>query len=339
MKKLLSIVFALFLIATPVNISAAEGDIVDVASKADNYSFLVEAVVKADLVETLQGAGPFTVFSPTNQAFVDLLAKLDITKEQLLARADLKDILLYHVVAKKVLSTDLTDGMMPKTVLGETIKVDLSDGVKINDATVTAADIMATNGVIHEINTVLLPPAKEMPKAIVDIAVADDQFSILVASLTKAGLVDTLKGDSPFTVFAPTNTAFEALLKDLGVTAEELLAREDLKDILLYHVVSGKVLNTDLTDGMMPKTIFGDTEKIDLSDGVMVNDAKVVIADIDASNGVIHVLNKVLIPAAEQPPVISPKPTVPNTGIVTFGPYIGATLLSGLALIALKKKK
>ena len=208
----------------------------------------------------------------------------------------------------------------------------MSSGVKINDATVTTADIATLNGTIHVIDKVLLPPAKDAAKSIVDIAVGDPQFSTLVAALTKAGLVDTLKGEGPFTVFAPTNDAFAKLLKDLDVTAEQLLAREDLKDILLYHVVAGKVISTDLTDGMMPKTVQGSTIEIDLTGGVMINTAKVTAADITASNGIIHVIDEVLIPTAVTT-------TLPDTGLFGIAPFLGLAALSGLTLVSLKKRK
>nr|WP_246246661.1 fasciclin domain-containing protein [Paenibacillus lemnae] len=135
-------------------------------------------------------------------------------------------------------------------------------------------------------------------KDVVDTAVEAGQFTILVKALEKAGLVDTLKGNGPFTVFAPTDEAFTALLKQLNVTPEQLLERPDLKNILLYHVVPGKVLSTDLKDGMKVKTLEGSEVSIS-TNPVMINDAKVVKADIPASNGVIHVIDKVLLPPAK----------------------------------------
>ncbi|WP_246943290.1 fasciclin domain-containing protein [Bacillus pinisoli] len=137
--------------------------------------------------------------------------------------------------------------------------------------------------------------AESTSKDIVDIAVESGDFEILVAALKKAELVETLKGNGPFTVFAPTDDAFKKLLKDLNITAEELLAREDLKKILLYHVVSGKVLSTDLKDGMKVKTLADQEVTISLNP-VKVNDAKVIKPDVEASNGVIHVVDKVLLP-------------------------------------------
>jgi uncharacterized surface protein with fasciclin (FAS1) repeats len=135
----------------------------------------------------------------------------------------------------------------------------------------------------------------EAAKNIVDVAKEAGTFNTLVAALEKAGLVDALKGKGPFTVFAPTDEAFAMLLKELNITAEELLARDDLKQILLYHVVPGKVMSGDLKDGMTANTLADKTVKISLNP-VMVNNAKVMKADIGASNGVIHVIDKVLLP-------------------------------------------
>ncbi|KZZ83138.1 Nex18 symbiotically induced protein [Bacillus sp. SJS] len=132
-------------------------------------------------------------------------------------------------------------------------------------------------------------------KDIVDTAAEAGEFKILAAALEKAGLVETLKGTGPYTVFAPTDQAFEKLLKDLNITAEELLNRKDLKDILLYHVVQGKVLSSDLKNGMKVKTLAGKDVTISL-DPVKVNNATVVNPDVEASNGVIHVIDTVLVP-------------------------------------------
>ncbi|MGM0806220.1 MAG: fasciclin domain-containing protein [Bacillota bacterium] len=132
-------------------------------------------------------------------------------------------------------------------------------------------------------------------KDIVDTAVEAGDFKILAAALEKAGLVETLKGAGAYTVFAPTDQAFEKLLKELNVTAEELLNREDLKNILLYHVVPGKVMSTDLQNGMKVKTLAGKEVIISLNP-VKVNNATVVKPDVEASNGVIHVIDAVLLP-------------------------------------------
>lgn len=133
---------------------------------------------------------------------------------------------------------------------------------------------------------------------IVGIASGSEDFSILTAALQKAGLVEALQGEGPFTVFAPTNAAFESLLTSLGITAEQLLAQPKLADVLLYHVISGKILSTDLQSGTTPETLLaGQTVKVDLMSGAKINESSVTTADIEASNGVIHVIDSVLVPA------------------------------------------
>ena len=140
--------------------------------------------------------------------------------------------------------------------------------------------------------------AMEADKTIVDLAVESGQFNTLVAAVQAAGLVETLSGEGPFTVFAPTDAAFEQALADLGLTAEELLASEDLANILTYHVVSGKVMAADVVNLDSATTVQGGTVTIstDANGNVQINDATVVQADIEGSNGVIHVIDKVLLP-------------------------------------------
>merc|ERR1719487_2961983 len=170
--------------------------------------------------------------------------------------------------------------------------------VKISGATVTTADLECSNGVIHVIDAVLLPPAPAS-KSIVETAVANGNFQTLAAALTEANLVDALSGEGPFTVFAPTDAAFEAALKALGLTAEQLLARPDLGDILKFHVASGKVMSSDLSNGMKVTTLQGSELTVTI-DGttVKIGDATVSTADLECSNGVIHVIDKVLLPPA-----------------------------------------
>lgn len=136
------------------------------------------------------------------------------------------------------------------------------------------------------------------PGTIVDIAVGNDDFSILVSALQTADLVETLQGEGPFTVFAPTNDAFADLLEALDVTAEELLAQPDLANVLLYHVIAGEVFAGDLEDGLEAETVNGETVTFDLSgDTPMVNESGIIDTDIEASNGVIHVIDTVLVPS------------------------------------------
>jgi uncharacterized surface protein with fasciclin (FAS1) repeats len=267
-------------------------DIVDTAVAAGDFTTLAQALTAAGLVETLKGEGPYTVFAPTDAAFADLPeGTVDTLLED--PKGQLTDILTYHVVPGEVMSADITDGMTAETVQGGELTFSVEDGtVMVNGATVTTADIETSNGVIHVIDSVLLPP-----KDIVDTAVEAGSFTILAKALTEAGLVETLKGEGPFTVFAPTDEAFAKLPQG---TIDDLLKDPEgaLTDILTYHVVPGKVMSTDLTDGMMADTVQGDQLKISIAeDGtVMVNDATVTQADIQASNGVIHVIDTVLLP-------------------------------------------
>jgi len=342
MKKVVSLIMVMLLLLVAVPTSAAEGDIVDIASNDSSFSILVTALQTAELVEALQGEGPFTVFAPTDDAFAALLEALDITAEDLLSQSGLADVLLYHVVSGKIMSTDLSDGQTAETLNGESITVDLSDGVKINESTVTTADIEATNGVIHVIDQVLIPEGFELDMEeemdIVDIALADESFSTLVAALQQADLVSALQGEGPFTVFAPTNDAFAALLEALDISAEQLLLQPDLADVLLYHVVSGKVMSTDLSDGLVAETLNGESVTFDLSDGVKVNMSTVIGADVEASNGVIHVIDTVLVPEGFTLQEVEHDTEIPKTGVAGILPF--ALLgIAGLAGFKLSKKK
>jgi uncharacterized surface protein with fasciclin (FAS1) repeats len=311
----------------------AVSDIVDTAVAA-NFTILAEALTKADLVTTLKGTGPFTVFAPTDAAFAAALTTLGITKAQLLNRTDLAAILTYHVVSGSVKSTDLTDGMTPTTVQGSNLTIGINGGtVSVNTAKVTSADVMCSNGVIHIIDKVLLPPSAPTAPAsdlkdIVDTAVAAN-FTILAEALTKADLVTTLKGTGPFTVFAPTDDAFAAALKALGATKDELLARKDLAAILTYHVVGATVKSTDLSNGMEATTVQGAKVTITI-DGttVKVGDATVTAADVMCSNGVIHIIDKVLLPpAGDAAPEPAPEPApAPSPTGVTATTTAGASV-------------
>jgi uncharacterized surface protein with fasciclin (FAS1) repeats len=274
--------------------------IVDIAVADGRFTTLVAALQAAGLVETLQGAGPFTVFAPTDDAFAKLP---EGTVEGLLADIPaLTDILLYHVVSGKVLAADVVELDSANTVLGKPVTIKVEGGaVMINESKVVITDIEASNGVIHVIDAVLIPPteAEGMPQeTIVDIAVADGRFTTLVAALQAAGLVETLQGAGPFTVFAPTDDAFAKLPEG---TVEGLLANiPALTDILLYHVVSGKVLAADVVELDSANTVLGKPVTIKVEGGaVMINESKVVITDIEASNGVIHVIDAVLLPPTE----------------------------------------
>src|SRR5210317_228824 len=267
--------------------------VVDIVVNSEDHNTLEAAVVAAGLVETLQGDGPFTVFAPTDDAFAALP---EGTVEALLADIPaLTDILTYHVVGEKAMSTDLIDGQKIITVQGRKVTVTINeDGVFIDNAKVTVADIEADNGVVHVIDAVLIPST--LPETVVDIVVNSEDHNTLEAAVVAAGLVETLQGDGPFTVFAPTDSAFAALPEG---TVEALLADiPALTDILTYHVVGAKAMSTDLSDGQKIITVQGRKVTVTINeDGVFIDNAKVTVADIEADNGVVHVIDAVLIPS------------------------------------------
>jgi transforming growth factor-beta-induced protein len=281
----LSLALALFT-TLPARAQSSPGTIVEIAAGNPDFSTLVAAAQAAGLVETLSGPGPFTVFAPNNAAFEKLPAG---TVETLLQDTNrLRQILLYHVVPGRVRSTDLSAGKAI-TAQGAAVTVDLSAGVKINDSTVIAADIEASNGIIHVIDSVLLPPPN-----IVEIAAGNPDFSTLVTAVQAAGLVDALSADGPYTVFAPNNAAFAKL--PAGTVEALLQDTNRLRHILLYHVNHGpRLRSTDLQSGVI-STMHGGLAKIDLSSGVKINQASVIAADIEASNGIIHVIDEVILP-------------------------------------------
>jgi transforming growth factor-beta-induced protein len=274
------------------------GTIVDIAAADGRFTTLVAAVTAAGLVDTLQGPGPFTVFAPTDEAFAKLPAG---TVEALLADVPtLNNVLLYHVTSGNLMAADVLASDEIEMAQGSVAMISMDgSNALINDAIILITDIEASNGIIHVIDTVILPPAEETAEvlpSIVEIAVADGRFETLVAAVGAAGLVDTLSGEGPFTVFAPTDDAFAALPAG---TIEALLADiPALTDILLYHVVSGKVMASDVVELIYADTVLGQPILVKVVDGnVFINDAQVVLTDIEASNGVIHVVDAVILPA------------------------------------------
>ncbi len=264
-----------------------EADIVDTAVSAGNFKTLVAAVKAAGLVEALKGEGPLTVFAPTDEAFAKLPKG---TVEALLKdKEKLTKILTYHVVPGKVTAKDVAKLNSAGSLQGAFLRVDTSKGVRVNEAQVVKADIQASNGVIHVIDTVLLPPAD-----IVDTAVGSDSFKTLVTAVKAAGLIEALKGKGPFTVFAPTDEAFAKLPE--GTIPALLNDKEKLTAILTYHVVPGYVTAADAMKLDRAKTLQGGELKISADGGVHINDAKVIKADILTANGVIHVIDSVLLP-------------------------------------------
>jgi transforming growth factor-beta-induced protein len=269
---------------------------VDTAS--EKAKTLTVAIKAAGLVETLQGAGPFTVFAPTDAAFAAIQSDVDNllkpeNKDQLIK------VLKCHVVSGKLLSKDLKDGQTLTTIDGEKLNVSLmGDGrLMVGDVHITTPDIMTKNGVIHVVDKVILPKMAEKMVAKMNIVtIAAANAKTLSAAISAAGLSETLQADGPFTVFAPTDAAFSAIQKDV----DRLLKPENkakLATVLTYHVVSGKMMAADLKDGQELTTVQGSKLKVSIKNGVvMVGNATVTAADVDASNGVIHVIDKVLMP-------------------------------------------
>ena len=296
-NALIALIMTACLMTMPIAMADSSEDIPTNATNTGVHDTLVDALVQADLVSTLQGDGPFTVFAPTDQAFADAGINLSTfdTDEEI---AVLTDILLYHVyTAGAVYAADVTDGLTVAMANGDDASFTVTDGtVMIGDATVTTADVMASNGVIHVIDKVLMPPADLVDIAAV--AMSTGMHDSLVAALVKADLVSTVQGDGPFTVFAPTDQAFTNAGIDLDsfTTDEEIAA---LTNILLYHVYSGAVNAADVTDGLAVQMVNGDYAQFTVTEGtVMIEDATVTAADVMASNGVIHVIDKVLMPPA-----------------------------------------
>ena len=285
-------------------------DIVDTAIADARFSTLVSALTAADLVTTLQGDGPFTVFAPTNAAFTAFLTAAGFASLDDVPVPVLTNILLNHVVSGKVLSSDLTAGyvstLATEATTGNNISalIGLTGGVFINGSTeVTEADIECTNGVIHVVDEVIAIPS------VVDLAIDNGNiFSTLVAALTRYDLttdfVGILSGTGPFTVFAPTDAAFQALLDSEPTwTTLNDIPVATLEAVLSYHVVNGaNVLSSTLTNGQVVSTFGGSDFTINIAGtAVSITDANagtsnIVAVDVQGGNGVVHVIDAVLLP-------------------------------------------
>ncbi|MDF1576569.1 MAG: fasciclin domain-containing protein [Bacteroidales bacterium] len=274
---------------TPELLSIAE-----IASDNEDFSILVEALIKADLVSTLSNTGNFTVFAPENDAFNALFTTLGVRGISDISAEDLKPILLYHVLGETKSSSMITDGYYSSLspAQGRTLSMYIGTGmgVSINgSANVSSADIEASNGVIHAIDAVLLPPN------VVDLAVQNGSFGTLVSAVVGAGLAETLSDAAgTFTVFAPTDDAFAALGDNVPA---------DLTPILLYHVLGSPVYSDEISSGIINSLNESDPEiVVEVSDmGVMLNgSANVIATDIVGTNGVIHVIDQLILPINNQ---------------------------------------
>jgi uncharacterized surface protein with fasciclin (FAS1) repeats len=269
----------------------AKRDILDTAVAAGNFTTLVKAVGVADLEATLRGKGPFTVFAPNDAAFAALPpgaldALLKDTKT-------LKSVLGYHVVPGRLTSKELAAAGWLTTAQGQSLRAATEGGtLRIDGAKLIASDIEATNGIVHVLDRVVLPR-----KDLVDTAIDAKNLKTLVAAVKAAGLVETLRGSGPFTVFAPTDEAFAALPE--GALDGLLKNVPALTSVLTYHVIPGRLLSTDLKEGTHKmKTVEGrEITVVKAKDGaVTVDGARVGPADVIAGNGVLHVLDRVAMP-------------------------------------------
>lgn len=308
---ILLVVAMVALLAVPAAFASDKNSIVDIAVSDGRFTTLVAAVTAAGLADALSG-GEWTVFAPTDDAF----AKLGLNADNIastFSKAELTDILLYHALSGAVSSTEA------KTSVGDIVMANgekaglkvFEDSLYINDdAKVIIPDIVASNGVVHVVDTVILGPwprgeapavggesvAASTGNTIVDIAVNDGRFTTLVAAVTAAGLADALSG-SEWTVFAPTDDAFARL----GLNANNIastFSRAELTDILLYHALSGSVSSADAKASVGDITMAnGQVAGLKYFAGSLYvnDDAKVIIPDIVASNGVIHVVDTVIL--------------------------------------------
>ncbi|WP_026705131.1 fasciclin domain-containing protein [Flavobacterium soli] len=302
---------------SPADIVDPEQTIVDIAVSNPDFSILVEALTKADLVSTLDGDGPFTVFAPTNAAFNSFLSANGFANLDAVPTPVLKEVLLNHVVSGENLSGSLSTGYVKTLGKGSastsntlSMFINTTNGVVLNGgttnggATVTTADIEASNGVIHVVNGVIGLPT------IVNHAIANPSFGILVQALTRndqPDFVGILSGtaSSPFTVFAPTDDAFVDLLAELELSSLADVPQAVLENTLKYHVVAGaNVLSSSLTNNQSVTTFQGGNFTVELpNSGPQIRDANdrislIIATDVQASNGVVHAIDKVILPGS-----------------------------------------
>jgi uncharacterized surface protein with fasciclin (FAS1) repeats len=286
------------------NETPQEKTISDIVVGSNDFSLLKAALMHAKLTDVLAGNGPFTVFAPNNDAFAAAGLETE-AKIKAVPVETLKKILLYHVVAQKVPAASIAVAANSPVNTAAELNIFVtknSSGVYVNGAKVIQADVMASNGVIHVINAVLMPPAGN----IVEAAQANSDFSLLVAAVLRASegstnVAQVLSGAGPFTLFAPTNQAFI----NAGFANEAAIRAADpdvLTGILTYHVIGGRIFSSDLTEGAMPTTVNGGKVNITLTSGAKVKGntnstaSNITAVNMVTTNGVIHVIDQVLLP-------------------------------------------
>lgn len=304
--------------------------VAEIAATDPELSLLVGLVMQVGLGSALSVPGPITIFAPTNEAIAELIPDLD--NLDVLDPGPLTEILMHHVVQGTYLASDITDGLILPTFAGDTIEFNVTGGVvTVDDSAISDTDIIASNGVIHKIEGVMLPdsffvppteaeaPADPAPTdapvaaptdapeplpTIVELAATDADLSILAGLVSMAGLAETLSSPGPFTVFAPINPAFFAVLSELGLDPTASYEGDVVAGLLTYHVVPGTYMASDIFDGLALETVNSEMIEFGVdADGVTVNGETVIVADIVASNGVIHKIDGVLLPpSAMMPP-------------------------------------
>jgi uncharacterized surface protein with fasciclin (FAS1) repeats len=268
-------------------------DIVDTAVGAGSFKTLAAALQAAGLVDALKGEGPFTVFAPTDEAFAKLPAGTVETLLKPQNKATLTAILTYHVAPGRFDAQDVVARTNLGTLNGQRIDIKAADGVRVDNANVVKADIECTNGVIHVIDRVIMPSSD----SILETAAKAGSFQTLAAAVKTAGLVEALSGDGPYTVFAPTDAAFAKLPAGTVETLLKPENRQQLIEILKYHVVPGRVYASDALVAETAETSQGSRVRFSVASGtLMVNGASILHPDLEATNGVIHVIDEVILP-------------------------------------------
>ena len=274
--------------------TTAGKNIVETAADAGSFNTLLAAAKAAGLAEELS-TGEYTVFAPTDEAF----SKVDKEAVASLLKPENKDqlvaILKYHVVPGKVMAADAAKVKSAPTLNGQQLALDVTaTPPTVGGAEISKTDIVCSNGVIHVVDAVIMPVTKTIPEVATDVG----KFKTLLAAAKAAGLAETLGTEGPFTVFAPTDKAFENLPEGTVETLLKPENKEKLADILKYHVVSGRVYAADALKAKKAETLLkGKMLQATKSDeGVKVNEAKVLMPNVEASNGVIHVIDSVLLP-------------------------------------------
>ena len=281
--------------ASPTVALAAVGpkSIVETAVEAGTFTTLAAALDAAGLVSTLEGDGPFTVFAPTDAAFAKLPHGTLDTLLKPENKGVLQSILTYHVVPGELTAADVLARTSLTTASGQRADIRLDGAAMIDGATIVTTDIECSNGIIHVIDRVILPESN----SILEAAAEAGSFGTLAAALKSAGLVHTLQGDGPFTVFAPTDAAFAKLPAGTVTSLLKPENRDQLVKILTYHVVPGRIFAADALGAQSAVTVEGQRVRFTLSgDGMRVNGASVIQPDIETTNGVIHVIDEVILP-------------------------------------------